>query len=101
MSLPYVNPVTGPIYVDGAEKGDTLAVTIVEIKPAREFGVSATIPEFGGLCGTSLTRVLNYPVPERVWIHTITDDGIIYDPNLDVPRIPLEPFTALWAPHQS
>jgi amidase len=92
LSLPYVNPVTGPIYVDGAEKGDTLAVTIVEIKPAREFGVSATIPEFGGLCGTSLTRVLNDPLSERVWIHTITDDGIIYDPNLDIPKIPLEPF---------
>ncbi len=86
LSLPYVNPVTGPIYVEGAEKGDTLSVTIHDIKPARDFGVSATIPEFGGLCGTSLTRTLNEPLPERVWIHPITDDGIIFDPNLDIPK---------------
>ena len=92
LSLPYVNPVTGPIYVEGAEKGDTLSVTIYDIKPARDFGVSATIPEFGGLCGTSLTRTLNEPLPERVWIHPITDEGIIFDPNLDIPKIPLEPF---------
>ncbi len=92
LSLPYVNPVTGPIYVEGAEKGDTLSVSIHEIKPARDFGVSATIPEFGGLCGTSLTRTLNEPLPERVWIHPITDEGIIFDPNLDIPKIPLEPF---------
>lgn len=92
LSMPYVNPVTGPIYVEGAEKGDTLSVTIHEIKADRDFGVSDTIPEFGGLCGTSLTRTLNEPLPERVWIHPITDDGIIFDPNLDIPKIPFEPF---------
>lgn len=27
-----VNPATGPIYVEGAEQGDTLAVTIIDIK---------------------------------------------------------------------
>ena len=92
LSLPYVNPVTGPIYVEGAEKVDTLSVTIYDIKPARDFGVSDTIPEFGGLSGTSLTRTLNEPLPERVWIHPITDEGIIFDPYLDIPKIPLEPF---------
>ncbi len=92
LSLPYVNPVTGPIFVEGAEKGDTLSVTVQEIKPDRDFGVSAIIPEFGGLCGTGLTRVLNEPLPERVWIHPITNDGIVYDPDLDIPKIPLEPF---------
>jgi len=92
LSLPYVNPVTGPIFVEGAVKGDTLAVTIQEIKPARDFGVSAIIPEFGGVCGTTLTRTLNEPLPERVWVHPITSDGIIYDPDLDIPKIPLEPF---------
>ena len=29
--MPFVNPLAGPIYVDGAEKGDTLAVTIHSI----------------------------------------------------------------------
>ena len=92
LTLPFVNPVTGPIYVAGAEKGDTLAVTIHDIQPARDFGVSATIPEFGGLCGTFLTRMLNDPLPERVWVHPIGPEGIIFDPGLKIPPIPLEPF---------
>ena len=32
IKLPYVNPLTGPIYVQGAEKGDTLALTIHSIE---------------------------------------------------------------------
>ena len=30
--MPYSNPMTGPIYVEGAEPGDALAVTIHEIR---------------------------------------------------------------------
>ena len=61
--LPYVNPVVGPIFVEGAEKGDTLVVSIESIGVTRDFGVSALIPEFGGLCGTTFTRTLNPPLP--------------------------------------
>lgn len=31
--MPYSNPTTGPVYVNGAEKGDALAVTIHSIRP--------------------------------------------------------------------
>jgi amidase len=31
--MPYSNPVTGPIWIEGAEPGDALAVKIVEIRP--------------------------------------------------------------------
>lgn len=41
-----VNPVTGPIYVDGAEPGDALKVTIDGFKPSG-FGWTANIPGFG------------------------------------------------------
>lgn len=41
-----INPVTGPIYVDGAEPGDALKVTIEEFKPSG-FGWTANIPGFG------------------------------------------------------
>lgn len=41
-----VNPVTGPIYVDGAQPGDVLKVTIGEFKPSG-FGWTANIPGFG------------------------------------------------------
>ena len=32
VALPFVNPQTGPIYVKGAQKGDTLTVDIKDIK---------------------------------------------------------------------
>ena len=74
VSVPYVNPVTGPIFVEGAEKGDTLAVRIESIRITRDYGVSALIPEFGGLVATILTRTLNEPLPPRIMIHpTMTD----------------------------
>jgi acetamidase/formamidase len=41
-----VNPVTGPVYVEGAEPGDTLKVTIRSFRPSG-FGWTAIIPGFG------------------------------------------------------
>lgn len=41
-----VNPVTGPIYVDGAKPGDALKITIHEFEPSG-FGWTANIPGFG------------------------------------------------------
>ncbi|WP_420596627.1 acetamidase/formamidase family protein [Deinococcus sp.] len=41
-----INPVTGPVYIHGAEPGDALQVEIVEFKPSG-FGWTAIIPGFG------------------------------------------------------
>jgi len=41
-----VNPVTGPIFIDGAEPGDVLKVTIEGFEPSG-FGWTAIIPGFG------------------------------------------------------
>lgn len=43
-----INPATGPIYVDGAEPGDTLAVTIIKIVP-HDRGVARCFPGEGQL----------------------------------------------------
>ena len=51
----FLNPQTGPIYVQGAEPGDTLAVRIESIEPTRDFAVSVLIPYFGGLTSTNFT----------------------------------------------
>jgi amidase len=72
---PYLNPQTGPIYVEGAEPGDTLAVTIEAIEPTRDWAVSCLVPYFGGLTSTNLTRTLQPPLPERVWIYKRTESG--------------------------
>ena len=92
LTLPYVNPLTGPVYVEGAEKGDTLAVTIHDIQVPRDYGVSCVIPQFGGLCGTAFTRTLNPDIEQRVLLHPIRKDGIVFMESLNIPRIPFEPF---------
>jgi acetamidase/formamidase len=46
LDLTKVNPVTGPVYVKGAEPGDVLAVEILELRP-HDWGWTAIIPDFG------------------------------------------------------
>ena len=92
LTLPYVNPLTGPIYVDGAEKGDTLVVTIHDIEEIRGYGVSALIPDFGGLCGTVFTRTLQPPLPARIMLHPIKNGEITFSETLNISTIPYEPF---------
>ena len=92
IELPYVNPLTGPIFIEGAEKGDTLLVTINSIELTRDYAVSALIPEFGGLCSTVFTRSLQDPLPPRVMLHPITGDEMIFSEDLAIPNIKCEPF---------
>jgi acetamidase/formamidase len=88
----FLNPQTGPIYVEGAEPGDTLAVRIENIEPTRDFAVSVLIPYFGGLTSTNFTRTLQEPLPERVWIWDLVDGGDnLLNEELGV-RLPWEPF---------
>jgi acetamidase/formamidase len=70
-TFPYLNPVTGPIAVEGAEPGDLLAVHFVEIVPARDWGTSSTFPHFGALTTTHATAMLHPPLEERVWMYDI------------------------------
>jgi acetamidase/formamidase len=70
-TMPFVNPQAGPIEVRGAEPGDTLAVHLLSIEPAREWAASTNIPLFGALTGTSMTPTLQEPLAERVWIWEI------------------------------
>lgn len=67
----YGNPQTGPFYVEGAEPGDTLAIHIVELTPARTWGASATIPFFGGMTNTDRTAMLSAALPEATWIYEV------------------------------
>jgi amidase len=69
--FPYLNPVTGPIHVEGAEPGDTLAVHFAEITPARDWAVSSTFPHFGALTSTHATATLQPPLEERVWLYEV------------------------------
>ena len=64
----FLNPQTGPVYVEGAEPGDTLAVRMESIEPKRDYAVSCYVPYFGGLTSTPLTRTLQEALPEKVYV---------------------------------
>ncbi|MCE8009096.1 acetamidase/formamidase family protein [Aestuariivita sp.] len=91
LNFPYLNPQTGPIYVEGAEKGDALAVRIISIKPRgpQPVGTTCLIPEFGGLVGTGDTAMLNPPLPEMVKKLHVTEEGVKWSDTL---TLPYEPF---------
>jgi acetamidase/formamidase len=67
--MPYLNPLSGPFFIEDAEPGDTLAVHLLAVEPSRDWGVSATYPHFGALTGTAYTATLQPALPERVWIY--------------------------------
>lgn len=78
-----INPVNGPIFVDGAEPGDALKITIDSFKPSG-FGWTANIPGFGLLADQFTDPALT------LWK---------YDPDTLEPalfgengRVPLKPF---------
>jgi acetamidase/formamidase len=52
------NPQTGPFHIEGAEPGDTVAVHIIKLEPARDYGIASFLPGFGAVVGTEQTAVL-------------------------------------------
>jgi acetamidase/formamidase len=66
--FPFLNPQTGPFYIEGAEPGDTIAVHFVSVEPSRDWAASTTVPLFGALTSTHFTATLQDPLPEIVWI---------------------------------
>jgi acetamidase/formamidase len=79
-----VNPVTGPVLVDGAQPGDALKVTIQGFQPSG-WGWTANIPGFGLLADQFTEPALH------LWNYdTTTMAPAMYGPG---GRVPLKPFT--------
>jgi len=92
LNFPFLNPQNGPIFVEGAVKGDALAVHIRSVLPRgpQPVGTTALIPEFGGLVGTGATAMLNAPLPERVKKMVVTPEGgVVWNDRI---TLPYEPF---------
>ncbi|MET8530023.1 acetamidase/formamidase family protein [Micromonospora sp. NPDC005172] len=92
----YLNPVSGPFFVEDAEPGDTLAIHLAAVTPARNWGVSSTFPHFGALTGTSHTATLQPPLQERVWVYdidrqagTVRFHATASDHSIDLPLDPM------------
>jgi acetamidase/formamidase len=65
------NPQTGPFFVEGAEPGDTLAVHILSLEPARSYAISAFSPGFGALVGNDQTAMLGPELKETTWRYDV------------------------------
>ncbi len=93
------NPVVGPIYVEGAEPGDLLAVQIERIRVTRDWAPSRQGPNFGSLTGEAPGKRLLYndPIPQ-VWytwqLDLAQQTGTLELPNSRLGRvtIPMHPF---------
>jgi acetamidase/formamidase len=90
LNMPFVNPQNGPIVVEGAEKGDVLAVYIESMAPrgANPRGTCAMIPQFGALSGTSLTALLADSLPEIVRKIDVDEDGVYWSKRITLPYRP-------------
>lgn len=82
LDLARVNPVTGPVYVDGAKPGDALKVTVLSFAPSR-WGWTGNIPGFG---------LLTDQFPDAHLHHWQVDPGL--QPSMYGPggRVPLKPM---------
>lgn len=72
--FPKVNPLVGPIAVEGVKAGDVIAIRLHRLAPARGWGVATVSPGFGFLSGTRLSPNLQPEQAERVWIWRFSDD---------------------------
>ncbi|WP_456427829.1 acetamidase/formamidase family protein [Rhodocaloribacter sp.] len=77
-----IHPLTGPVYVEGAEPGDVLAVTLHEIEIGA-YGWSAIVPGFGFLADEFTEPYLK--------LFTLEDGATVARFNDDI-TIPLKPF---------
>lgn len=85
LDMDRVHTLTGPIYVEGAEPGDVLAVKLLEIE-AGDWGWMAIFPGFGFLADQFETSVLKtFPLDRNDQVLEFAD-GI---------RVPLEPFAGV------
>ena len=82
LDLTRVNPVTGPVFIRGAQPGDVLAVEIRELK-SHDWGWTAIIPGFG---------LLADEFPEA-WLNISKVDPAAKEVHFfDAVTLPFEPF---------
>ena len=90
LRVPFLNPQSGPIMVEGAEKGDVVAVHIESMLPrgTNPRGTCCLIPRFGALTGTDFTALLNEPLPEITRKIDLDEDGVHWSRRVTLPYRP-------------
>jgi acetamidase/formamidase len=93
-SPPHANPIAGPIFLEGAERGDTLVVTIDSIEVAATSWI-AVGPRRGPLGESSRWPELSSDYTTKIFKHTAGPSGTTRDGTLhfsDRIRWPITPF---------
>ena len=91
--FPRVNPLTGPIAVEGVEASDVVAIHLFSLMPARDWGVSTISPNFGALSGTRNNPNFQPEQQEVVWIWRVEGDVVTAKTERGAElRAPLRPF---------
>jgi acetamidase/formamidase len=85
VSFDAVHPLTGPVYVEGAEPGDVLAVTLHDIE-IGDWAWAAIVPGFGFLADEFTEPYL------KTWRLAEGQDAIRFSDRI---RIPLRPFAGV------
>ncbi|BAO89843.1 acetamidase/formamidase family protein [Caballeronia cordobensis] len=90
LEVPFLNPQNGPVMIEGAEKGDVVAVHIEKMSPRGPdpHGFCAMIQNFGGLTGTDYTALLNEPLPEKVRKIRIDEENVYWSRRHTLPYRP-------------
>ncbi|HEX6325256.1 MAG TPA: acetamidase/formamidase family protein [Jiangellaceae bacterium] len=81
-NLDVVHPLTGPVYIEGAEPGDLLVVEILEVAP-EPYGFTVQVPGFG---------FLRDEFPDPYVVHWDIANGWATSEALPGVRIPGSPF---------
>jgi len=81
--MPFSNPLTGPIWINGAEPGDTLAVTIHSIEPTLGQCVTRTSDP------KQLAEWLGDDCPHGTHVCPIRDGQIQWSERLSIPYEPM------------
>lgn len=97
LDFAFIHPLTGPVYVEGAEPGDALEVDIISIKH-KGWGWNAVIPGFGLLGGDFAEPYLHHYKLGETTCEFRADIQIPYEPFCGVMGVaPREPgrFTTI------
>lgn len=90
LKMPFLNPQCGPIMVEGAQQGDTVAIHIESMVPRgpQPRGTCCMIKEFGALTGTYYTATLNEPLPEIVRKVEVNEETVRWSDRVTLPYRP-------------
>jgi len=85
--IPFSNPVVGPIYVEGAESGSAISISIQEIKPTTGQGV--TYMWEGYLAGYPVFQFFHTGFPREPRICAIKGGSIHFSDRITIPYRPM------------